>query len=45
LNIKNIEIGSIVSNKLLPQMNETIELLNVIKEKYNNEEYFFFRKI
>jgi hydroxymethylglutaryl-CoA lyase len=40
LNIKNIEIGSIVSNKLLPQMNETIELWNVIKEKYDNEEYF-----
>lgn len=35
LNIKNIEIGSIVSNKLLPQMNETIELWNVIKEKYD----------
>jgi hydroxymethylglutaryl-CoA lyase len=43
-NIKNIEIGSLVSNKLLPQMNETIELWNVIKEKYNNEEYFFEEK-
>ena len=36
INIKNIEIGSIVSNKLLPQMNETIELWNVIKEKYDS---------
>ena len=36
LNIKNIEIGSIVSNKLLPQMNETIELWNLIKEKYDS---------
>ena len=36
-NVKNIEFGSIVSNRLLPQMNKTIDLWNFIREKYNDD--------
>jgi len=33
-NVKNIEVGSIVSNKILPQFNDSIELYHYTRKKY-----------
>jgi isopropylmalate/homocitrate/citramalate synthase len=35
-NIKNVEVGSIVSNKIFPQFNDSIELYHYTRKKYNH---------
>ncbi len=37
---KNIEIGSMVSSKILPQMNDSIELYKYAEEKYPHHNFF-----
>ena len=37
---KNIEIGSMVSQKILPQMNDSIELYKYAEEKYPEHNFF-----
>lgn len=35
-NVKNIEVGSLVSNKIYPQFNDSIELYHYTRKKYKN---------
>lgn len=39
-NTKDIEIGSMVSSKILPQMNDSIELYKYAEEKYPEHNFF-----